>query len=362
MAEGAADRTERATPRRRSEARRRGQVVRSPEVSPVAELLAALAVVSWGAPLLLERSRTLLGAWLAAAGPLAAEPDGLLSAAAPLAARSFAELGGLLVPFCVSMAVVGGGAVVAQVGWQVNPGLVAPDLDRLNPANGLRRIFSPDGAMNLVKATVKITVALVLAYQVIVHLGAAAVAAPALMPEEILGFAGRGLRRLFLVLGAALAVLGLLDYLWQRWRYEQSLRMSRQEVREEQKETEGDPQVKARFRRAHREIARRRMLAEVKRADVVLTNPIHVAVALRYRAAENVAPRVVAKGAGELAEKIKDAARRAGVPIVERRALARALFRAVKLGAEIPPALYRAVAEILAYIYSLRGASAAEAR
>src|SRR5204863_1972367 len=110
-----------------------------------------------------------------------------------------------------------------------------------------------------------------------------------------------------------------------------------------------------RFRGAHREIARRRMLTEVKRADVVLTNPVHVAVALRYRAGEATAPQVLAKGAGELAQKIKDAARAAGVPIVERRALARALFKSVQLGAEIPPALYRAVAEILAYVYSLRG-------
>ena len=138
--------------------------------------------------------------------------------------------------------------------------------------------------------------------------------------------------------------------------------MTRQEVREEQKESEGDPQVRQRFRRAHREIARRRMLAEVPRADVVLTNPTHVAVALRYRPGEMAAPLVLAKGAGELAQKIKDAARQAGIPIIERRALARALFRSVKLGAEIPPALYRAIAEILAYVYSLRGRVAEESR
>ena len=138
--------------------------------------------------------------------------------------------------------------------------------------------------------------------------------------------------------------------------------MSRHEVREELKQSEGDPQVRVRFRRAHREIAKRRMLGEVARADVVLTNPVHVAVALRYRPEEGAAPRVVAKGADALAARIKDAARAAGVPIVERRALARALYRAVQIGGEIPPHLYRAVAEILAYIYSLRGTSPVEAR
>jgi flagellar biosynthetic protein FlhB len=358
MAEGAADRTERATPKRRSEARRRGQVVRSPEVSPVAELLVALAMASWGGPHLLQASRELVTSWLAAAGPLAAGHDELLGAAAPLATRSLSMMGGLLLPFTAAMALVGGGSVIAQVGWSVNPELLAPDPNRLSPGNGLRRIFSPEGAMNLVKAIVKITVALVLAYHVIVRVGGQAVATPGMTLEEILAFTGVGLRRLLLVLTVALVVLGGLDWLWQRWRYEQNLRMSRQEVRDEQKESEGDPQVKSRFRRAHREIARRRMLTEVKHADVVLTNPVHVAVALRYRASENIAPRVIAKGAGELAQRIKDAARGAGVPIVERRALARALFRSVKLGAEVPPALYRAVAEILAYIYSLRAAGA----
>jgi flagellar biosynthetic protein FlhB len=138
--------------------------------------------------------------------------------------------------------------------------------------------------------------------------------------------------------------------------------MSRHEVKEEAKASEGDPQTRMRFKRAHRELAKRRMLAEVPKADVVLTNPIHFAVALRYRPAEMGAPRVVAKGAGELAAKIKEAARKAGVPIVERRALARALYRTVEVGSEIPPALYRAVAEILAFIYSLRGVPAVEQR
>jgi flagellar biosynthetic protein FlhB len=130
-------------------------------------------------------------------------------------------------------------------------------------------------------------------------------------------------------------------------------------VKEEAKASEGDPQTRMRFKRAHRELSKRRMLAEVPKADVVLTNPIHFAVALRYRPAEGGAPRVVAKGAGELAAKIKETARKAGVPIVERRALARALYRTVEVGARSADAVSRAVAEILAFIFSLRGAPAA---
>jgi hypothetical protein len=134
--------------------------------------------------------------------------------------------------------------------------------------------------------------------------------------DALVSFTGLGLRRLVLTMALALAVLGVADYFWQRRRHEQSIKMSRQEVKEEARESEGDPQVRARFRRAHRELAGRRMLAEVKHADVVLTNPTHYAIALRYRAEEMVAPQVIAKGAGELAQKIKDAARSAGVPIV----------------------------------------------
>src|SRR5581483_7270653 len=242
-----------------------------------------------------------------------------------------------------------------QIGFAVRPQLLVPDPGRMNPARGMKRIFSAAGAVGLMKAVLKIAIVGAIAYRVLWRAGNDAVAAPGMTLDELLAFTGYGMRRLLIGMAMALGVLGVADYLWQRWRHERDLRMTRQEVKEEQKDSDGDPQIRGRFRRAHRELARRRMLTDVKTADVVLTNPVHVAVALRYRPAEMAAPRVVAKGAGELAQKIKDAARTAGIPIVERRALARALFRSVKIGSEIPPALYRAVAEILAYIFSLRG-------
>jgi flagellar biosynthetic protein FlhB len=353
------ERTERATEKRRGEARRRGQIAVSSEVSPVAVLLAALALAAWGAPLVLDRSRLVLSSWLASVGPAAIHDD----AAWPPIAGALLQIGTVLAPFFLTIAAVGAGAMIAQVGWSMNPELLAPDPGRVSVAKGAKRIFSANGAVNLVKAVVKILVVLGVAYRVLLRTGLDGIAAPGMSLDTILAFTGLGLRRLFLAMALALGALGVADYLWQRWRHEQGLKMTRQEVKEEHKETEGNPQVKLRFRRAHREIARRRMLADVRGADVVLTNPVHVAVALRYRAAEMTAPQVVAKGAGELAQRIKDAARSAGIPIVERRALARALFKSVAVGAEIPPALYRAVAEILAYIYSVRArAAAGEAR
>lgn len=354
MADDAAERSEQATPKRREEARKRGQVPISSEVSPVAVLLVALVITTWGAPAMLAQSRLVLRTWLAAAGPAAAHGDAVW----PMVAHTLYQLLGVMAPFFLATAVVAGIAMVAQVGWQVNPSLLAPKLSRMGPAQGLKRIFSTNGAVTLLKAVLKISIVLGLAWHVLKDVSADAVAAPLMSVEALLAFTGDGLRRLILTMALALAALGAADYFWQRRQHEQNLKMSRQEVKEEARETEGDPHTRARFRRAHREIAGRRMLAEVKNADVILTNPVHYAIALRYRAAEMGAPQVIAKGAGELAQKIKEAARSAGVPIVERRALARALYRSVKVGQEIPPALYRAVAEILAYIYSLRGASA----
>ena len=296
--------------------------------------------------------------WLAAAGPLAAHEDPVW----PLVESTLGQLASVFAPFFLVVAVAGIGAVVAQVGLQPNPELLLPKPSRLSVAKGIKRLFSMQGAANLVKAVVKIALVLAVASRVVWTFGNAAVAAPAMPLPDILALAGTGLRDLLLAMVFPLAVLAAADWFWQRWRHEKGIRMSRKEVKDEQKESEGDPQTRSRFRRAHRELRKRRMLSAVRDADVVLTNPVHVAVALRYRPDEMAAPRVLAKGAEAFAERIKVTARAAGVPIVERRALARALFRSVPVGGEVPAALYRAVAEILAYIYSLRGLSAGEAR
>jgi flagellar biosynthetic protein FlhB len=344
------DRTEQATPKRREDARREGRVVHSTEVSATAVILAAIVAGSWGAPGALGESRRLMRYWVGGLGTLDLTPETV----GPILREALAQTAVLAVPLFAVAAAVGVAATVAQVGWLLRLQALVPKLERVSPARGLRRIFSSTGLMNLVKALLKIGVVGYVAYRVVLRSGTGAEALVEVDLGETLRFAGLGTRRTLGWVAGALAVLAALDYLFQRRRHEQTLRMTRQEVKEEHKETEGDPQIRTRFRRVHREISRRRMLAAVPTADVVLTNPVHVAVALRYAAGTMRAPQVVAKGADELAERIKAVARTAGVPIVERRALARALFRSVKVGQEIPPALYRAVAEILAYIYSLR--------
>jgi flagellar biosynthesis protein FlhB len=162
--------------------------------------------------------------------------------------------------------------------------------------------------------------------------------------------------RLVLAIAGSLVLLGVIDYFFQRWRHEQSLRMSRDQIKDETKREEGDPQVKGRIRRLQRETARKKMYQLVKTATVVVTNPTHLAIALRYDRGQRAAPRVVAKGAGHVAKRIAGLARQHGVPVLERKSLAQAIFRAVKLNQEIPLALYHAVAEVLAAVYRLRGA------
>lgn len=343
------ERTEQPTPRRREQAREQGQVVLSPEVSPVLVLAAILAAASLGGPLLLRRSGALLRDSLRAVASGMADSEMRTGLVGPALLDMAALLAGVL----VLVGAVGSAAVVAQVGLAFHPALILPKASRLG--GGWKRLWSGQSLAGLVKAVAKIGVVLGVAWHVLFSLGGASVAAPAMAPPELLAFVGESLQRLLLVLLGPLAVIGAADWAWQKWRFEQSLKMSRQEIKEEQRQSEGDPLLRGRFRRAHRELARRRMLADVKTADVVLTNPTHVAVALRYRPAEGSAPRVLAKGADEMARRIKDVARAAGVPIVERRALARALFRSVRVGAEVPQQLYKAVAEILAYIYALRG-------
>lgn len=350
MAE-AGEGTEKPTPKRREKAREEGQVVLSPELSPVAVLTTVLALGGWWTASMIGHGRSMLRGWLARVGPMAAHGDVDWTAIG----RALGEMGGVLLPFALTTAAVGISTVVAQVGWNPRPQALLPKLEKISLATGWQRIVSVNGAINLLKAVLKIAAVGTIAYWVVRGDIMAAVAAPAMQIDEILALAGLDLSRLLRAMVAALAVIGALDYLWQHFRHERSLLMTSSEVKEEQRQAEGNPHMRGRFRKAHRELAKRRMLADVARADVIITNPVHVAVALRYRADEGGAPRVLAKGAGELCERIKAEARRAGIPIIERRALARAIFRAVEIGAEIPPALYRAVAEILAYVYSLRG-------
>jgi flagellar biosynthetic protein FlhB len=341
MAERAA-RTEPATPARREEARRRGHVAVSPALAPAAVLATGLGVATVGAPLVVQHLRTVLVDWLAAAGPLAIA-DGDLR---PLAWRTAIPLAGLLGPFLVALALAGVGVTVAQVGLR-------PRGLRLDPARlaaGWRRLASIDGLARLVKVLVELAIVLAVGWWTMRAMGTEALAASALPIGELVALAGHGVGTLGAALATVLVAIAAADYAWARRRHEQRLATSREELREETRRREGDPRLRARLRRAHRAIVRQSGTGEVAGADVVLVSPDDVAVALRYRAAEGAAPRLVAVALGRRTARMIDGARAGGVPIVRRRELARAIWRAVPIGGEIPPACYAAVAEILAQL------------
>jgi flagellar biosynthetic protein FlhB len=247
-------------------------------------------------------------------------------------------------------------AGLLQTGFNFSVQKLQPRWDRLSPIAGWRRLCSMQSLLRGLFAVAK--AAIVVAVSIWVLRGRAdevrAVMHGTLSDAAAVGWTlAVGLS---IAIASALVLIGLADFAYQRFRLEQSLRMSRQELKEELREEEGDPHMRARVRKVQREIAQRRMMEEVPRATVVVTNPTHLAVALRYDRGRMPAPKVVAKGKGFLAKRIVETARRHAVPVIERRPLAQALYRAVQVGQEIPIALYQAVAELLAYVYRLRSA------
>ncbi len=353
MADGpGGERTERATPRRRQKALEQGQVALSQEVNSALVLLAGFAMLLVGirfmGEVLGENSRYLFRQCylFALDNPFALRQ---------IAGANMAIMFEALAPVLIGIVVVGLLANIMQVGWHINPQSLAFRWENINPINGLKQVFSRTALFELVKNLVKIVLISALAWWTIQALG------PRLMSISLLPTAGaaragwQAIAGLVFRLIAFLAVLAVLDWAYQRWRYEESLKMSRQEVKDEYKDIEGDPQLKARIRALQLEAMRKRMLAEVPRADVVVTNPTHYAVALKYEQGD-LAPRVVAKGKDLLAQTIKRIARQHRVPVIENRPLARALHREVEVGAFIPDVLYQAVAEVLAYVYRLKRA------
>jgi flagellar biosynthetic protein FlhB len=241
-------------------------------------------------------------------------------------------------------------------GWNLSFGALAPDFSRLSPMTGFKRIFSARGLVELTKAFAKFgLVALFAALFLwsksgeLLSLGAQPTAAAI---GHAVTLSGQGL----LTFAAALGLIAAVDVPWQLWQYTQQLKMSRQEIREEMKESEGSPETRGRIRNLQREVASRRMMQEVPKADVIVTNPTHYSVALRYDERKMRAPVVVAKGADEIAARIREVAAEHLVPIFEAPPLARALYRHVDIGAPIPASLYVAVAQVLTYIYQLRAA------
>ncbi|MDP3032276.1 MAG: flagellar type III secretion system protein FlhB, partial [Rhodocyclaceae bacterium] len=238
-------------------------------------------------------------------------------------------------------------------GWVISPKALALKFDRMDPLKGLKRMFSLQSIAEMVKGILKAFMLVGVVFWVVTNERDNLFAMLAQPIEVALPAFGKMLLYAFMAFVGVLAVVALIDVPFQLWRYYQQLRMTREEVRKEMKELEGDPQLKARIRSQQRELARNRMMSEVPKADVVVTNPTHFAVALKYDSAKMGAPQVVAKGMNLVAQRIRDLAGENNVPVIELPPLARALHRHVDIGESVPAALYTAVAEVMAYIYQL---------
>lgn len=344
------EKTEQATPKRREEARQKGQVARSAELSSVGVLAAGLLGL-WGlGGYMMARCRDLMVHTLS--GGLQFDLD--LVALRPLLHAWTADLVAILWPLVAVLTVAAVGINVAQVGVLFTGEPLMPKGDRINPISGLGRIFSKRGLAELAKGLLKVVIVVYVTYLTMRSQAADIVNTVDMDVAQIFALSCEMVMTLGLRLVLLLLLLAVLDYGFQRWEYERSLRMTRQEVREELKQQEGDPLIRARIRSIQREMSQRRMMSDVAKADVVVTNPTHVAVALQYDPAQMAAPVVLAKGQRLIAERIREMARQAEVPLVENPPLARALFKAVRVGEQIPEELFRATAEVLAFVFQLK--------
>lgn len=346
----AQEKTEPATPKRREEARRKGQVARTAELGTAVVLLAGFGVLSMWIPDAAGKLMDLLTQFLG--GSVRLEPD--VGAVQALFINLVLSAAVIVAPVMAVALLVGLASQLAQVGFLFTAEPLTPKLERINPLQGFKRLVSRRALVNLLKSLAKIAIVGYIAYS---EVRKALDMLPMLTTvplRDAVALVGGIVLRTGLYIGLALLVVAALDYLFQRLEHERSLRMARQEVKEELKQTEGDPQLRARIRRRQRELASRRMMQEVPTADVIITNPVHLAVALKYDQSVMEAPIVVAKGAGIVARRIKEVAEEHGVPIVENVWLARSLYDGVELGQAIPVDLYQAVADVLAFVYRMR--------
>lgn len=344
------ERTEEATPKRREEAREQGQVAKSRDLASVAILSACLLYFYFGANSFLHQLMDLMKSSFSSLDSSLVTTENIQS----LLFSAFYKTISLMTPFLLVVCIAALSSNILQVGFKISTKAIAPKLSKIDPAKGFARLFSLQSLIEFIKSIFKISIAGFVAYLTVKSELVDILPLADSSVWEILVYITGTSFRILLTTCWVLIILALMDYLYQRWEYERNLKMSRQEIKDENKQTEGDPIVKARIRRLQREMAQRRMMANVPKADVIITNPTHLAVALQYDQDSMIAPKVIAKGAGYIAEKIKEIARESRVPLVENKPLAQVLYKMVEVSGTIPDSLYKAVAEILAYIYSIK--------
>ncbi|MFC1635124.1 flagellar biosynthesis protein FlhB [Planctomycetota bacterium] len=351
MAEDSAgDKTEQPTPKRLEEARGKGQVPQSQELTSVVTLLVLVSMVALFSPSLMQWMQTEIKEGMSCQVGFFSDSKAFLD----FVHRKLISLGLIISPILAVLFAGAAAVSIAVSGFNFAPSAIKFKLSQINPISGFSRLVNARSMVKLLMSILKLVIVSLIVWLFLrSRLDMFAKLRWAWTGQMLVSIA-EIILALVIRVGIALLVLGIADTFYQKWKYKQDLKMTKQEVKQERKDTEGSPEVKGRIRRIQFGLAAKRMLKEVPKADVVLVNPTHVAVALKYKGETMDAPVLVAKGADHLAEKIKEVARAYGVPIVRRPELARTIYSAVEPGNPIPEVLYVAVAEVLAMIYRLR--------
>lgn len=350
MAEDQQEKTEEATQQRRDDFRKRGQVAQTRELASVLALLGS-AVLFWalGRFSLQQVSELItfaLGQNLVDAVKL--------NQFAPIVFFVGKKMIFLMGPIILMLLLLSIISTVVQVGLLYNEEAMDFDLEKINPLNGFKRIASMKSLVEGAKSLLKLVFVCLTVYWLVKDELQVLPRLAGLSIEQIMAYTGSLTVKLLGGLGVFMAVIAAADYFFQRYDLEKQMRMTKQEIKEEHKSREGDPMIKARIRRIQREMSNKRMMKDVPKADVIVTNPTHIACALMYDPATMAAPKLVAKGSGFMAERIKEIARENGVPVMENKPLARAMFKTLKIGHTVPRELFTAVAQVLSYVYRLK--------
>ncbi len=345
------EKTEPATAKKLSDARNEGQVCKSKELDQAVTLVALFLMLKFLVSFMGDNFVSLFREVYAKIPETASVRDMNANVAMAFFKHSMITSAKLAAPFFAVGVVVAVLINVVQVKWKVSTKPMQPNLNKFNPINGFKRIFSKDSLFELLKSIVKVAMIALIAYTAL----RSHVNEIFLMYNISLNQAIAEIGTLVIDVGFRISilycVLGAADYIYQRHKFNEDMKMTKQEVKDEMKNSEGDPQIKSKQRQRMQEASRRRMMQDVPKADVVITNPTHYAVALKYDAGTGTAPVLLAKGADLIAKRIKEIAKESHVEIVENKPLARMIYTNVEIGREIPPELYQAVAEILAAVY-----------
>jgi flagellar biosynthesis protein FlhB len=350
MAGGSDNRSEKPTARRMRQTREKGQVARSKEVPAAAALISVLLMLTYYGQTVLQILQFEMKQIFTSQLP----SEITRSYLSGLFITSAFRTGLAVLPIMLVALIVSVSSNVLQGGWVLSAQALGIHFERLSPKSGLSRIFSKNGIVELAKSLAMILVVSYISYSVISKYTFLYPRLVLMDVKKLLYWTSSISYEIFIRVAVLLIIMAIADYFFQKYRFSEQLKMTKQEVKEDFKEQEGDPIIKGRIRRVQREMARKRMMADVPKADVVITNPTHYAVALSYKIDSMEAPKVMAKGVGFLALKIRELAQLHNIPIVENKPLAQNLYKTVEIGEYIPGHLYRAVAEILAYIYKAK--------